>query len=107
MNDAASTVVLERAAGEEPAAIDTQHPWLGLASFTEEVRAYFHGREEEVGELARRVQRKLLTILFGQSGLGKTSLLQAGLFPRLRSHDLLPVLVRLDFSPSAQPLATT
>jgi len=45
MNDAASTVVLERAAGNDAAAIDTQHPWLGLASFTEEVRAYFHGRE--------------------------------------------------------------
>ena len=31
-------------------------------------RAYFHGRDEEAAELARRVQRKLLTVLFGQSG---------------------------------------
>ncbi len=64
--------------------IDAQHPWLGLDSFTEETRAYFYGRDEEVAELARRVQRKLLTILFGQSGLGKTSILRAGIVPRLR-----------------------
>jgi putative ribosome biogenesis GTPase RsgA len=53
-------------------AIDPQNPWLGLSSYTEESRAYFHGRDEEAAELARRVQRKNLTVLFGQSGLGKT-----------------------------------
>lgn len=79
-------------------AVDPQHPWLGLASFTEETRAYFHGREEEIGELGRRVQRKLLTILFGQSGLGKTSILRAGLVPRLRPEGYCPVYVRIDYS---------
>ena len=68
----------------EQSTADAQHPWLGLSSFTEETRGYFYGREEEVGELARRVQRKLLTVLFGQSGLGKTSILRAGIVPRLR-----------------------
>ena len=53
------------------APIDERHPWLGLASFTEETRSFFYGRDEEVAELARRVQRKLLTVLFGQSGLGQ------------------------------------
>ena len=78
-------------------AVDPQNPWLGLASFTEETRAYFHGRDEEVAELGRRVQRKLLTILFGQSGLGKTSILRAGLVPRLRPEGYCPVYVRLDY----------
>src|SRR6476469_4236379 len=81
------------------AAVDPQHPWLGLASFTEETRSYFYGREEEVAELGRRVQRKLLTILFGQSGLGKTSILRAGIVPRLRPEGYCPVYVRLDYSP--------
>src|SRR6185437_3604859 len=49
--------------------IDPENPWLGLFSYAEETRAYFHGRDEETAELARRVQRKLLTVLFGQSGL--------------------------------------
>jgi hypothetical protein len=58
-------------------AVDPEHPWLGLFSYSEETLAYFHGRDEETGELCRRVQRKPLTVLFGQSGLGKTSLLRA------------------------------
>ena len=82
-------------------AIDSEHPWLGLASFTEETRGYFYGREEEVAELARRVRRKLLTILFGQSGLGKTSILRAGIVPRLRPEGYCPVYVRLDYSPES------
>ncbi|HVU22607.1 MAG TPA: hypothetical protein VHE13_00680 [Opitutus sp.] len=82
-------------------AVDAQHPWLGLTSFTEETRTYFHGREEEGAELARRVQRKLLTVLFGQSGLGKTSILQAGLVPRLRPDGFCPVYVRLDYHPGS------
>ena len=77
--------------------VDAENPWLGLASFTEETRAYFHGREEEVAELARRVQRKRLTLLFGQSGLGKTSILRAGLVPRLRDEKYCPVYVRVDY----------
>ncbi|MEO8304927.1 MAG: hypothetical protein ABI724_12475 [Betaproteobacteria bacterium] len=82
-------------------AVDPQNPWLGLASFTEETRGYFYGREEEIAELSRRVQRKLLTILFGQSGLGKTSILRAGIVPRLRPEGYCPVYVRLDYSPEA------
>ena len=85
------------------AEVDRQHPWLGLASFTEETRTYFHGREEEVAELARRVQRKLLTILFGQSGLGKTSILRAGLVPKLRPEGYCPVYVRVDYAPESPP----
>ena len=85
-------------AGAARAAVDSEHPWLGLASFTEETRQYFHGREEEVAELGRRVQRKLLTILFGQSGLGKTSILRAGIVPRLRPEGYCPVYVRIDYS---------
>src|ERR1043165_4052345 len=83
------------------ATVDAQNPWLGLVSFTEETRSYFHGRDEAAAELGRRVQRKLLTVLFGQSGLGKTSILQAGLVPRLRPEGFCPVYVRLDYNPHA------
>jgi hypothetical protein len=82
-------------------AVDKGNPWLGLASFTEETREYFYGRDEEVAELARRVQRKLLTVLFGQSGLGKTSILRAGLVPRLRAQGYSPVYVRVDYGRDA------
>ncbi|MGA7539615.1 MAG: hypothetical protein WBW93_12710 [Steroidobacteraceae bacterium] len=83
---------------DSPSTVDEHNPWLGLASFTEETRSFFFGREEEVAELSRRVQRKLLTVLFGKSGLGKTSILRAGLVPRLREHRFCPVYVRIDYS---------
>ena len=85
--------------------IDPENPWLGLSSYSEETRAYFHGRDDEAAELARRVQRKLLTILFGQSGLGKTSLLRAGLVPKLRGEGFCPVYVRVDYAPESPPPA--
>ncbi|MDE2085312.1 MAG: ATP-binding protein [Xanthomonadaceae bacterium] len=84
-------------------ALDPENPWLGLFSYAEETRAYFHGRDEEAAELARRVRRKLLTVLFGQSGLGKTSLLRAGLVPRLRDDGYCPVYVRVDYAPESPP----
>jgi hypothetical protein len=83
--------------GDASLEVDQLHPWLGLASFTEETRDFFYGREDEVAELARRVQRKLLTVLFGQSGLGKTSILRAGLVPRLRGQGYCPVYVRIAY----------
>jgi tetratricopeptide (TPR) repeat protein len=95
---------LDDAVAQQPS-VDAEHPWLGLASFTEETRAFFHGREEEVAELARRVQRKLLTLLFGKSGLGKTSILGAGIVPRLRALGFCPVYVHIDYSRDAPPPA--
>lgn len=87
--------------GEATGLVDPQNPWLGLFSYSEETLAYFHGRDEETAELARRVQRKLLTVLFGQSGLGKTSLLRAGIVPRLRAEGYCPVYVRIDYAPDS------
>ncbi|WP_224099486.1 WD40 repeat domain-containing protein [Paraburkholderia caribensis] len=76
-------------------ALTPSRPWPGLASFTEADQYFFRGRESEAEELARLVRREVLTVLFGRSGLGKTSLLNAGLFPRLRENLHLPVMIRL------------
>jgi hypothetical protein len=77
--------------------VDADNPWPGLASFQEQDGAFFKGRDEEVAELRRTVQSQRLTVLFGASGLGKTSLLRAGLFPELRERDELPVYLRLSY----------
>ncbi len=63
----------------------------------------FFGREVETEELFHRVRANRLLVLFGKSGLGKTSLLQAGLYPKLRAHNLLPVPVRLN-EPGVEPV---
>lgn len=51
---------------------DRDNPWPGLAPFTEEQSGFFFGRDQEVRDLTRRAQRNALTVLFGQSGLGKS-----------------------------------
>ena len=46
-----------------------------------------------------------LTVLFGRSGLGKSSLLRAGLFPLLREKGFVPIYVRLHLHAAAAPLS--
>ena len=84
-----------------PSAIDRENPWPGLATFTEEQAGLFYGRDAEIRELTKRAERNPLTVLFGQSGLGKSSLLQAGVFPRLRAASYWPIYIRLDHAPGA------
>ncbi len=73
-------------------------PWLGLVPYSEEDRELFHGRELDTADLLRLVRREVLTVLFGRSGTGKSSLLKAGLFPILREEKCLPVWIRLEHS---------
>jgi tetratricopeptide (TPR) repeat protein len=75
--------------------LDAQNPWPGLLAFNEAARDFFHGRTQETEHLLRLVRRQRLTILYGRSGLGKTSLLNAGLFPLLRQEQFLPVYIRV------------
>lgn len=81
--------------------VDPQNPWPGLLSFPEEAERFFNGRDAERDELVRLVRRDTLTLLYGHSGLGKSSLLLAGVFPVLRRERFLPVYVRLDHAESS------
>ncbi len=91
--------------------LDGENPWPGLESFQEDERAFFFGRERESTTLVQHVLDAAVTVLYGRSGLGKTSLLRAGLFPLLRQPRLLPeqrflpVYVRFEVKPGAPPLA--
>src|SRR3954463_1814232 len=89
------------AAGRPAQHVDAENPWPGLWPFTEDSEAFFNGRSAETAELARLVRRETLTLLYGQSGLGKSSLLMAGLFPLTRREDFLPVYIRLDHAPAS------
>ena len=62
----------------------------------------FFGRRREIDNLVRQVRASQLMVLYGKSGLGKTSLLNAGVFPELRQHNLLPLRVRVN--DTEQPL---
>ena len=83
--------------------LDAENPWPGLESFRESDAAFFRGREAEADALLRLVRRERLTILYSLSGLGKSSLLRAGLFPRLGEELCLPVYIRLAYDAEAAP----
>jgi HEAT repeat protein len=66
----------------------TVSPLRGLDPFGEAERDVWHGREPERDELARMVTADGFRagLLFGEPGVGKTSLVRAGLIPHLRDH---------------------
>jgi WD40 repeat protein len=84
--------------------LDRDNPWPGLAPYDEEAQLFFNGRGSDTAELLRRVKDAPVTLLFGKSGLGKSSLLRAGLFPFLRRERFLPVYLRLDVQDASAPL---
>ncbi len=83
---------------------ESENPYKALDAYEERDQGDFYGREEAAEELCRRVRLNRLTVVYGGSGLGKTSLLNAGLFPRLRREKFLPVPIRLNFVQGAPTL---
>ena len=69
-------------------------PYLGLVPFGEHDAPVFYGRGELAGQLARRLAGRLdgtgILLVAGESGAGKSSLLSAGLMPRLAAGALGP-----------------
>jgi serine/threonine-protein kinase len=60
-------------------------PYRGLFAFQEKDAPFFFGREAFVGQLLEAVQRQTLVAVLGPSGSGKSSVVFAGLLPRLRN----------------------
>src|SRR5262249_34972886 len=56
-------------------------------------------RERDIKEVVERLMTDRACVLYGRSGLGKTSLVLAGVFPELRSRGFLPVHARVLESP--------
>jgi WD40 repeat protein len=81
---------VRRAPGRRPAHV--QAPYRGLASFQPEDAGWFFGREELALHLVRLATGPaapgLPLAVVGPSGSGKSSLLRAGLIPRLRTGSL-------------------
>lgn len=79
----------------------TVTPLRGLNPFAESERDVLFGRDQERDELARLVTAEgyRAGLLYGESGVGKTSLLRAGLVPHLRDHGVVALLCEDIFNP--------
>jgi WD40 repeat protein len=65
-------------------------PYPGLRSFTAQEGGIFFGRERNVDEVRERLAHLNFAVLLGGSGSGKSSLVRAGLVPRLNSTKGIP-----------------
>lgn len=67
--------------------LNTTCPYQGLSSFREEDARFFRGRDEVAWRLVEAVSEPpFLTILAGASGSGKSSVIAAGVVPKLRTQ---------------------
>ena len=75
-------------------------PFLGLRSFEQKQAPLFYGRIRESQDLANRVRQHPFVVLTGPSGVGKSSLLQAGAVPLLTEY--ATVTIRPGYNPVQQ-----
>ena len=61
-------------------------PYRGLLAFREEDADFLFGRDKYLKQLLDLVQRQTLVAVIGASGSGKSSLVSAGLVPKLRHN---------------------
>ncbi|MER6031916.1 helix-turn-helix domain-containing protein [Streptomyces sp. NPDC001851] len=87
---------------------DAEPPYRGLARFEPADAHLFFGRDELIERLFRQACLSRFAAVFGPSGSGKSSLLRAGLIPRLRNPDTTefrPAALRV-LTPGGHPLRT-
>ncbi|MFF8432219.1 hypothetical protein ACF07Y_45245 [Streptomyces sp. NPDC016566] len=77
----------EEAADPPASDEDAEPPYRGLARFEPGDADLFFGRDELTERLLQQSRSCRFTAVFGPSGSGKSSLLRAGLIPRLRSAE--------------------
>src|SRR5574344_1726566 len=76
------------------------NPWLGLASYEYKDASRFFGRESELKELKTDICNNPFTTIYGISGAGKTSFINAGMMPLLEKENYFPVRIRLEHESS-------
>ncbi|MEH2196006.1 MAG: caspase family protein [Nostoc sp.] len=65
-------------------------PYMGLSAFSEEDSQYFYGREALTQQLIHQLRDRSFLAVIGASGSGKSSIVQAGVIPQLRSGKQIP-----------------
>lgn len=77
----------------------SREPYKFLDFFNEKDDRTFAGRERDINEVVAGITTDRAFVLYSRSGLGKTSLLLAGVFPELRKRGFQPIYCRVLESP--------
>ena len=79
--------------------MERRSPYPGLQPFFAEDLAFFSGRERDVRLIVASLFASPLTLLYGPSGVGKSSVLHAGVLPQLAEREGVVVVSVRDWSP--------
>ena len=71
------------------------NPWLGLESYSVKDSNRFYGRDHDIEIVSNSIYDNFITTIYGISGAGKTSLINAGITPALKGKGYLPIRIRL------------
>ncbi|MYA76529.1 MAG: hypothetical protein F4132_13095 [Gemmatimonadetes bacterium] len=69
-------------------------PYKFLDYYTENDQGLFFGREEEIENICSRILARRSFLLYGRSGVGKSSILRAGVIPRLQDQGHRTCIIR-------------
>jgi WD40 repeat protein/energy-coupling factor transporter ATP-binding protein EcfA2 len=83
---------------------ESKNPYRGLQAFNEENASLFFGRSALVDKLHEAVKNNRLTTVLGASGSGKSSLVKAGLIPKLRKCTQDNWLILAPIRPGEAPI---
>lgn len=83
-----------------------QHRYPGTKPFEAQDKAVFFGREEDTRKLRELISVEKMVVLYGKSGLGKSSLLNAGVLPLLTDYCIIPIRIQAKADKIAAPLET-
>ena len=64
------------------------NPYKGLEAYGENDSTLFFGRDKAISELLEKVKHNHFIVVVGPSGLGKSSLVRAGIIPKLKAQGL-------------------
>ncbi|HWV67639.1 hypothetical protein [Chitinophaga sp.] len=76
----------------------TYKRYPGIVPFKRSESALFKGRNTERQQLFSMVRANALSVIFGKSGTGKSSLINAGLCPLLEENEFLPLDIRFQWA---------
>lgn len=71
------------------------NPWLALKAYQEKDSIRFKGREQDTANIVTLLQQNDYVVCYAASGDGKSSLINAGVCPKIRQLGMFPVKIEL------------
>ena len=64
-----------------------KNPWKDIAPYTREDASNFKGRNDDITKFSNIIERSSYSVIYAESGIGKTSFLNAGIYPALEKKN--------------------